>query len=349
LTHTGGWEGDSGIASDHGWGDDALARAVDGLKDSPQTAPVGAVWAYNNSGFLLAGRILATVHDKPFERVLRDEIFAPLELKESFYFPWEVFSRKLATGHVSTAKGPVVAHNWGINRGALPAGGIVSSVRDQLKWARLHLGLSDKKLLSPKTITYMQQPQVSAGGFIDAVGTPWLIRDFGGTPVVGHGGNTNNLYLRSFAMVPSRRFAVTVLTNSGSGGALHDEVERFVLDRYLGIRKAAPTKQPIDAKRLRDYVGTYQGWLETYKIIARDGGLTITPRYRLDAIGKLQLSDADRAMVKQAMKMKPQPIQVAFVGDDKFTAGASVMEFLRTKAGRPVTYMRSGGRLMPKL
>ena len=60
LTHTGGWEGD--YFDDFGLGDDALARMVGRLEELPQLTPLGEVWAYNNAGFYVAGRVARSRH-----------------------------------------------------------------------------------------------------------------------------------------------------------------------------------------------------------------------------------------------------------------------------------------------
>src|SRR5439155_8237614 len=67
VTHTGGWDGDVSIGVDQGWGDDALAGAVALLEESEQQAPLGEIWAYNNSGFQTSGRIIEVITGKPFE------------------------------------------------------------------------------------------------------------------------------------------------------------------------------------------------------------------------------------------------------------------------------------------
>ena len=70
LTHTGGWLGD--YFDDLGPGDDALARMIERLADAPQLTPLGEVWAYNNTAFYVAGRVIEVVSGTPFERALRD-------------------------------------------------------------------------------------------------------------------------------------------------------------------------------------------------------------------------------------------------------------------------------------
>src|SRR3546814_12981458 len=53
LTHTGGFTGDAGLSA--GWGEDALGRSVSRLNELRQEFPVGDVFSYSHSGFVLAG------------------------------------------------------------------------------------------------------------------------------------------------------------------------------------------------------------------------------------------------------------------------------------------------------
>jgi hypothetical protein len=73
------------------------------------------------------------------------------------------------------------------------------------------------------------------GGVLgDWVGISWGLRDIGGVRVVAHGGSTNGQE-SAFEIVPARNFAVTVLTNSGTGMQLNRELVRWAKETYLGL------------------------------------------------------------------------------------------------------------------
>ena len=59
FNHTGGWVGD--VFESTGNGDDALKKIVARLHEWPQVTPIGSVWAYNNSAFYVAGRVIEAV------------------------------------------------------------------------------------------------------------------------------------------------------------------------------------------------------------------------------------------------------------------------------------------------
>src|SRR5439155_3838655 len=138
LTHAGGWFGD--FFHDTGVGDDALAKYVDRLVDLEQLTPLGAVWAYNNAGFALAGRVLEVITGTTAEEALVDLVLRPLGMANSFFFARDAITHRVAAGHFVYDDGAKVARPWYIPRNAHSIGGIISSARDMLRYARFHLG-----------------------------------------------------------------------------------------------------------------------------------------------------------------------------------------------------------------
>src|SRR5207244_615903 len=87
LTHTGGFQGDArdgayGVRC--GSGEDALARFVELVAHLPQHAPPGAMWAYSNTGYSLAGRVLEAVTGQAFEAACQELVLEPLGMRSSF-------------------------------------------------------------------------------------------------------------------------------------------------------------------------------------------------------------------------------------------------------------------------
>ncbi|HJQ50507.1 MAG TPA: serine hydrolase domain-containing protein [Gaiellaceae bacterium] len=118
LAHTGGWFGD--YFDETGWGDDAVAIYVERMRDLPQQTPVGELWAYNNAGFAIAGRVLEIVTGKRFEDVVQELVLDPLDLTATTYWPWEVMTERFAVGHVGFGDELGVARPWPVGRSAAP-------------------------------------------------------------------------------------------------------------------------------------------------------------------------------------------------------------------------------------
>lgn len=333
LTHTGGWAGD--LFEDTGRGADALAEVVKRLRKVPQLTPLGSTWHYNNAGFYLAGLVIEKVTGSSFEAATKELVLEPLGMTRSFYFTEELLPHRVAIGHVAKGSRQIPQPWWGM-RSVAPAGGLVSDVLDQLRWAWFHMGdgraPNGTRILKKSTLQAMQTPQAPAGGLAEWVGFSWLLDDIDGVRTVSHGGTTIG-QLSTFTMVPSKRLAVTTLTNSTSGRSFNRAVVARVLERYAGIRRSAPALVPTTPEDLAAYRGRYvDGFKQVQVVLQPSRGLL---RGTVSAIAadddpplrvRLALFDADRA-----------------VHVDDMYAGLKV-EFLRGGTGR-VAWMRLGGRL----
>jgi CubicO group peptidase (beta-lactamase class C family) len=338
LTHTGGWVGD--YFGDTGDGTDALERTVAEMAKLQQLTPLGEVWSYNNAGFYIAGRVLAVLTGKEFEDAITDMVLTPLGMNNSFFLANDVITRRFAVGHITIEGTPTIARPWFLPRGTYPAGGINSSVVDQLKYARFHLGdgkaPDGSRLLSAATMTAMRAEEAQAGGSIDWIGLPWLMRDVGGTRLVMHGGATNG-QKSSFVLVPDRRFAFTMLTNSESGDAVLGETERWVLEHVLGVTEARLPQLQVPESELAAYAGCYESPYGLLDLKIEDGYLVL----RLTPKPFLENMDPEPPA--------PPPTRLSFYGTDRVVAldgdlKDSRGDFLRDDDGT-LTWLRIFGRI----
>ena len=67
VTHHTGFVGD--YFRDTGRGDDAMARIVAKMANSPQLVPAGSTFSYSNAAFYVLAHIVETVRGEPFEQV----------------------------------------------------------------------------------------------------------------------------------------------------------------------------------------------------------------------------------------------------------------------------------------
>ncbi|MDQ2741876.1 MAG: beta-lactamase family protein, partial [Chloroflexota bacterium] len=167
LNHTAGWEGD--LMDNTGDGDDALARFIEKMAEIEQVTPLGAAVSYNNASLSLAGRIIEKVTGQTYEQAIKELIFQPLGLEHSYFFPNEIMTRRFVAGHTQHDDGSItVARPWALPRGGNPAGGISSTIGDQIAWARFHLGdgraPDGTRILSETLLKQMQQPTAEMPG-----------------------------------------------------------------------------------------------------------------------------------------------------------------------------------------
>jgi len=275
LSHSAGFDGD--MLEDFGPGDDALARAVERMRELPSVTPLGRVWNYSNAGFALAGRVMEAVTGQSYERSLKDLVLEPLGMDHSFFFAADAITHTVAMGHKVTAAGPTVHRPWQLPRAINPAGGLISSVRDQLRYARFHLGdgraTDGSQVLSASTLLEMRRPRIEAGGGRAAFGgLGWLIQRTPG--VLAHGGSTLGQE-SSFVIVPEQEFAVTVLTNADRGVLLHQEIVKWALRNLVELDRVPVQSERLTGPVLATYVGQYQARLQRVEIEAIGGMLSL--------------------------------------------------------------------------
>lgn len=329
FTHTGGWVGD--YFEGTGSGDDALAKVVVRMADLEQITPLGAVWSYNNSGFYLAGRVIEIVTGKTYEEAVNALVLDPLEMKRSFFFAAEVITHRVAAGHYVDDARPVVTREWALPRAAHPAGGIASTVGDQLRYARFHMGdgtaPDGTRLLAPESVALMQTPLVEGSGG-NHWGLTWGLRKIGDTRLVFHGGATSG-QLSAFMMVPQRRFAITLLTNADRGATLHNEVVKWALEEYLGLVEPETQRLEIPEAALASYAGRYVGAGSTsdLELIVRDGGITMQVHIK----GGFPDKDSPPPPTPPPMRLAFLDTDRILVLDDPMKGGRG--EFLRNTDG----------------
>lgn len=337
LTHSGGHDGD--LFDDFGDGRDALSRFVAAMDGLPQLAPLGSVFTYSNAGFSLAGRAIEVVTGNNFERAVGDLVLQPLGMTHSFFLAKDCITERVAVGHRTADDGPKVTRPWQLSRSMGPAGGLASTVRDQITYARFHLGdgttLNGERLLQPETMKLMQSPQIGAGGGrAAAIGLSWLIQSTPG--VLAHGGTTNGQE-SSFVIVPDRGFAITVLTNADRGDQLHRRIVKWVLRSVLGLAPARHETPAATGALLDEVVGTYTSLIEVLRLARKDSGVTVeyTPTQAL------------RRAAPETPDLPPLPIDLFEDGGFLVTQGPIAGqrgEFLRGDDGS-IRWLRMLGRI----
>lgn len=343
LNHSAGWLGD--YLYDTGRGDDALVRYLAGMARVPQFTTPGHTFAYNNAAIAVAGRLIEVATGKPYESALRDLLIDPLDLGHSRFFADEIIGLNVAAGHDVVAGKPVVDPSFfSFPRSIQAAGGLISSARDLLRYARFHLGhdgLPGHPPLSRRSLTAMRSGPGPGGTFaveLDGVGVTWMLRPSAeGVRIVQHSGDWPG-YHTGFLMVPDRDFAVVMLTNSEGGPDLLAELfcDDWALRHFAGISNLPAVPQALPANALAEYEGLY-----TQQQIGMDGSLTAR---------QVELS-ADRGQIvmrrngEVSWRLAFYRPDYVLVLNPEGKPDHSRADFVRNKSGE-VAWLRIGGRLL---
>ncbi|MBM0230825.1 beta-lactamase family protein [Micromonospora sp. STR1_7] len=344
LTHTSGIDGD--IMTDTGRGDDCLEKYAAGLADAAQNHPLAATWSYCNSGYSLAGRVIEKLTGGTWDAAVRKRISTPLGLEHTVTLPEDALLFRTAVGHLSEDGRNVLAPVWGIPRSAGPAGAVVASAADLLRFARMHLcgGLAadGTRVLSEAGVTAMAAHQAELPDkhtLGDSWGLGWERMGWGGHRLIGHDGNTigQAAFLR---LLPEQGIAVALLTNGGNGRALYEQLYREVFDDLAGVpvpHPLGPPDEPVEVD-VAPYVGVYERASIRQEVLVGDNG----PVLRVSLTGPLakvlQEQDVDYPMVAVAPDL--------FVCQDPETGNWIPATFYQLPSGG--RYLHFGARATPR-
>ena len=189
-----------------------LARVM--LARPPENDP-DTVFEYSNAGYTFAGLMLETVADRPWEEVVRRDLFSPLGLKsagfgapaknpESVDQPW---------GHradgVPVRPGPLADNVPAIG----PAGTVHLSLPDFIRYAQWHLRetVPDPSLIAAGSLARLHGEGLADGyyGGWNRAARPWA----GGQAITHTGSNT--MFFAVVWLAPKRDFGVLAACNQG--------------------------------------------------------------------------------------------------------------------------------------
>lgn len=186
----------------------------------------GEKFNYSNSGYFLLGVIVEKLTGKTYEQMLLDNIFTPLNMKDTGYDNHGEILKNRATGYEKNGN-TFVNSNYLDMSIPYSAGSLYSTVEDLYLWDR---ALYTNKLLPQKYMDLYFKPAIPAfGNSHYAYG--WAVgKDIiGNTPdsiyVISHGGGING-FNTIISRTPSDKSLVVLLNNTG--GAPLNQMTRAI-------------------------------------------------------------------------------------------------------------------------
>jgi CubicO group peptidase (beta-lactamase class C family) len=317
----------------------------------------GATFRYNNSGYFLLGAIIEKIHGKPYEQVIKENIFEPLGMKNSGYDHHDTILSKRASGYQKTPAGYTNAPYLDMS---IPyaAGSLYSTVEDLYLWDQ---ALHADKVVSAKSKELMYKPflnnyaygwniskvSLASKEIINSVAHSGGIQGFSTLltryPDQKHlvvlldntsqGGNlgrinraiTNILYNQPFEM-PKQSIAEVLMKTITEGGDVAAAVKQY---RELKATQGAVYDfaegelntlgyQLLGAKKLKEAIEIFKLNVEAYPQAANP----------YDSLGEAYLAAGDRELALQnyrkALELNPQNKNVAIVVKNLETPVAKV-------------------------
>ena len=251
LTHT------SGIPNFTGFPDyrklepfpATAAELVARFRDKPLDFTPGEKWSYSNSGYVLLGYLIEKISGQPYTDFVRQNVFVPLDMKDSGYDSNTAVIPRRATGYQLDRLG---YENAGYINMTVPfaAGGLYSTTGDLLKWEQALFG---GKLLRPESLARMTTP------FKDNYAFGLEVQTVGGRKVIEHGGGIEG-FVTELEYYPDDQLTVAVLENV-TGAAAPEEVAKKLAALAHGEKVELPEERKeitLDASVLSRYTGAYQ-------------------------------------------------------------------------------------------
>lgn len=245
LNHT------SGLAKLHsdaprGEGADMLLKTVEPFVGATLDFAPGTSYAYNNTNYNILGLIIEAVSGQSYEAFMKEQVFEPLGLHETFVY----HSEAIATGRMAQGHRHVFFNTFTydapIYGGMKPAGFVISSSYDMARWINIHLGLvQDIPEIFSRVIKKAHQADISGPsmGNNNYYSNGWIIETDSG--ILGHAGQTPS-FMSNMLLFTEQKQGVIFLANGGNVNNGLAWGIKYVLDGDLQQKYVMSARQKID-------------------------------------------------------------------------------------------------------
>ncbi len=202
-------------------------------------------YAYDNLMYVVAGEVAAAAGGKPYDQLMREQVFQPLGLTRCQVGAWSTTAvGNVAQPHVRRAgRNVVIAPDMETTPDApsMAAGGIRCSLNDMLRWMQVLLdpdtvpGWLDATQRTALWTLHMPMPLGERqrrwdDAHVAGYGYGWRLSDLDGQWKVAHTGTLSGMY-SSLALLPDRKVGVVLLIN-GEGEDARTALMQAALKRY---------------------------------------------------------------------------------------------------------------------
>jgi CubicO group peptidase (beta-lactamase class C family) len=314
LNHTSGMAGDF-FPDDQGAEGNLIARYVDRCNLLPLVHPVGELYSYSNSAFVVAGRLVEIVRGMSWYQAMEEYIYQPLGMTHAIADPKDMLRFSAAAGHVFDGED---TERWKLpdraylTMGMAPAGSTPAMrAVDLIAFARAHLqdgvNARGERWLSGASVRAMQTPQIALPTlsplFDKHAGLGWGLTRYkeadnhkeadhykcAGTRLISHGGATVG-YLSMLVAAPGHDAAFAVLLNGFRPAAL-SAVTSDLLKAVIGIddQEPEPPAGAVGLDALERFAGRYESMDASIEVTVRSEGLVARFVYKIDPLPPLEL------------------------------------------------------------
>jgi CubicO group peptidase (beta-lactamase class C family) len=274
INHTSGI--DANLLPDAGHDQETIEKTVQRFGSAGQVHAPGAARSYCNAGTVIAGYLCQRLTGRSWYDLIKERIFAPLEMEHAVVLPEDALLHRWSVGHfVNSSTGEVARTTQAfLPLGYSPAGSTaMMSAADLLLFIRAHLNggtaKSGKRILSAENTARMRAPSGNLTGIscFDG-GLGWMFI----TPELVHHGGGGPGILSWFIADPATKSIAVMLTNSENGfSAINDVIGSFAKAQFgcTPFPELTPQENATIDEPAR-YVGEYEN-NTTVHAITSDG------------------------------------------------------------------------------
>ena len=232
--------------------DFTVQELIDFFKYQPMVSAPGKRWSYNNSGYILLGAIIEKVTGQTYGQFIKQSIFEPLEMKQSYYDdPLQVIPRRVA-GYDKSPNGFTNAAYISMTQ-PYAAGALVSTVDDLALW---DTALYTEKLLKLETLKQAHISYQLLDGSPTAYGFGWMISEYAGHRVIEHSGGIHGFRSHTIRLPDDHAF-VAVLSNNGG------KSPQSLVFKISALVIGEPYQEPAIVELQPEILARYEGIYET--------------------------------------------------------------------------------------
>jgi CubicO group peptidase (beta-lactamase class C family) len=189
--------------------EDVLQLLID--HDQKRNCWPGQRHIYSNTGYAMLALVVERVSGKRFYDFVRDEIFDPLGMKNTFAWnPADARNSRMAIGYANRYRGS--RHNHSPLDEVLGDKSIYSTTHDLLLYDQ---ALYTSLLVSDSTLRQAFSPTVTPRGRSYNYGYGWRLKEMDGHRVIYHNGLWNG-FTASLTRFPDERMTIILLNNTNA-------------------------------------------------------------------------------------------------------------------------------------
>jgi CubicO group peptidase (beta-lactamase class C family) len=196
----------------------AAERHAHSLAAIEPAHPVGSVWEYSNSNYILLGLILEAASGESWSNYLEEHIFKPLGMSHTYAPHAMQEQRGLAVGHQLWFGIPFRADSLPIPICAFAGGGLISTAEDLSRYmiALLNGGrFGDVQILSSAGIEELQRQAIEHQQMNITFGYAmgWFLSEMEGMTLIWHSGTVPH-YGAYVGLLPEQKKGIVLLFNA---------------------------------------------------------------------------------------------------------------------------------------